>query len=96
MSLATGPQKKSGQRRRLHAAKWFETSCGTIRCHRCRDGQHHVNVGMAVPNWNNSQQWLALDIEAVTVIDAAATRRRLSPAATNLQALGGISFKKGC
>lgn len=45
---------------------------------------------------NNSQQWLALDIEAgIPVIDAANSAQFL-PQATNIQALGGISFKKGC
>ncbi|PWW12799.1 tRNA-modifying protein YgfZ [Mangrovibacter plantisponsor] len=45
---------------------------------------------------NNSQQWLALDIEAgYPVIDLANTNEFI-PQAANLQALGGISFKKGC
>ncbi|CAM4311064.1 tRNA-modifying protein YgfZ [Citrobacter portucalensis] len=45
---------------------------------------------------NNSQQWLALDIEAgIPVIDTANSAQFI-PQATNLQALGGISFKKGC
>ncbi len=45
---------------------------------------------------NNSQQWLALDIEAgIPVIDSANSGQFI-PQATNLQALGGISFKKGC
>lgn len=45
---------------------------------------------------NNSQQWLALNIEAgIPVIDAANSGQFI-PQATNLQALGGISFKKGC
>lgn len=43
---------------------------------------------------NNSQQWLALDIEAgIAVIDTANSGQFI-PQATNLQALGGISFKK--
>lgn len=43
---------------------------------------------------NNSQQWLALDIEAgIPVIDTANSAQFI-PQATNLQALGGISFKK--
>lgn len=46
--------------------------------------------------FNNSQQWLALDIEAgLPVIDAAVSARFL-PQATNMQLLGGISFRKGC
>lgn len=45
---------------------------------------------------NNSQQWLALDIEAgIPVIDTE-NMSQFIPQATNLQALGGISFKKGC
>ncbi|WP_052281997.1 tRNA-modifying protein YgfZ [Kluyvera genomosp. 1] len=45
---------------------------------------------------NNSQQWLALDIEAgLPVIDETNSAQFL-PQATNIQALGGISFKKGC
>jgi len=45
---------------------------------------------------NGSQQWLALNIEAgVPVIDSANSGQFI-PQATNLQALGGISFKKGC
>jgi len=46
--------------------------------------------------FNNSQQWLALNIEAgLPVIDAANSAQFL-PQATNIQALGGINFKKGC
>ncbi|WP_313162382.1 tRNA-modifying protein YgfZ [Kosakonia cowanii] len=45
---------------------------------------------------NNSQQWLALNIEAgLPVIDETNVAQFI-PQATNLQALGGISFKKGC
>lgn len=45
---------------------------------------------------NNSQQWLALDIEAgLPIIDSQNTAQFL-PQATNIQALDGISFKKGC
>ncbi|WP_061707281.1 tRNA-modifying protein YgfZ [Pseudenterobacter timonensis] len=45
---------------------------------------------------NNSQQWLALDIEAGLPVIDAANSGQFIPQATNLQALGGISFKKGC
>jgi folate-binding protein YgfZ len=46
--------------------------------------------------FNDSQQWLALDIEAgIPVIDPA-TSVQFIPQATNLQALDAISFKKGC
>lgn len=45
---------------------------------------------------NNSQQWLALDIEAGLPVIDLATSNEFIPQAVNLQALGGISFKKGC
>lgn len=45
---------------------------------------------------NNSQQWLALNIEAGLPVIDAANSGQFIPQATNLQALGGISFKKGC
>ena len=45
---------------------------------------------------NNSQQWLALDIEAGLPVIDSANSAQFIPQATNLQALGGISFKKGC
>lgn len=45
---------------------------------------------------NDSQQWLALDIEAgYPVIDTINTVQFI-PQATNIQALDGISFSKGC
>ena len=45
---------------------------------------------------NDSQQWLALDIEAgYPVIDTVNTVQFI-PQATNIQALDGISFSKGC
>lgn len=46
--------------------------------------------------FNNSQQWLALDIEAGYPLIDSATSGKLFPQAVNLQALGGISFNKGC
>ena len=46
--------------------------------------------------FNNSQQWLALNIEAGLPVIDAANSAQFIPQATNLQALGGISFKKGC
>ncbi|UWX92516.1 tRNA-modifying protein YgfZ [Enterobacter mori] len=45
---------------------------------------------------NNSQQWLALNIEAGLPIIDAVNSAQFIPQATNIQALGGISFKKGC
>ncbi|MGL4723015.1 MAG: tRNA-modifying protein YgfZ [Scandinavium sp.] len=45
---------------------------------------------------NNSQQWLALNIEAGLPIIDSANSAQFIPQATNMQALGGISFKKGC
>lgn len=45
---------------------------------------------------SDSQQWLALDIEAgLPTIDSVNSAQFL-PQATNIQALNGISFKKGC
>ncbi|MND72383.1 tRNA-modifying protein YgfZ [compost metagenome] len=46
--------------------------------------------------FNNSQQWLALNIEAGLPIIDAVNSAQFIPQATNIQALGGISFKKGC
>ncbi|QGH62215.1 tRNA-modifying protein YgfZ [Serratia proteamaculans] len=45
---------------------------------------------------NDSQQWLTLDIEAGYPVIDAANSGQLIPQATNLQALDGISFSKGC
>ncbi|MGR7393041.1 tRNA-modifying protein YgfZ [Klebsiella aerogenes] len=45
---------------------------------------------------NNSQQWLALNIEAGLPVIDSVNSAQFIPQATNLQALGGISFKKGC
>ncbi|MCS3407290.1 tRNA-modifying protein YgfZ [Serratia sp. AKBS12] len=45
---------------------------------------------------NDSQQWLTLDIEAGYPIIDAPNSAQLIPQATNLQALDGISFSKGC
>ncbi|AWK14032.1 tRNA-modifying protein YgfZ [Candidatus Fukatsuia symbiotica] len=46
--------------------------------------------------FNDSQQWLALDIEAGFPLIDAETSALFIPQATNIQALGGISFTKGC
>jgi folate-binding protein YgfZ len=45
---------------------------------------------------NNSQQWLALNIEAGLPVIDTVNSAQFIPQATNIQALGGISFKKGC
>lgn len=45
---------------------------------------------------NDSQQWLTLDIEAGNPVIDSANSGQLIPQATNLQALEGISFSKGC
>ena len=45
---------------------------------------------------NNSQQWLALNIEAGLPVIDEANSGQFIPQATHIQALGGISFKKGC
>lgn len=46
--------------------------------------------------FNNSDQWLALNIEAGLPVIDEPNSAQLIPQATNIQALGGISFKKGC
>lgn len=46
--------------------------------------------------FNDSTQWLALDIEAGIPIIDAATSAQFIPQAANMQALDAISFKKGC
>ncbi|AKJ41224.1 tRNA-modifying protein YgfZ [Pragia fontium] len=45
---------------------------------------------------NDSRQWLALDIEAGIPIIDSVNSDQFIPQATNLQALNGISFTKGC
>ncbi|CFQ61288.1 putative global regulator [Yersinia frederiksenii] len=45
---------------------------------------------------NNSKQWQALDIEAGFPIIDTDTSAQFIPQATNIQALNGISFSKGC
>ncbi|MGD8205406.1 tRNA-modifying protein YgfZ [Pantoea sp. FN0305] len=45
---------------------------------------------------NDSQQWLALDIEAGLPVLDEKNSAQLIPQAVNLQALEAISFKKGC
>lgn len=45
---------------------------------------------------NDSQQWLALDIEGGLPVIDSENSAQFIPQATNIQALGGISFKKGC
>ncbi|MCV9878693.1 tRNA-modifying protein YgfZ [Brenneria izbisi] len=46
--------------------------------------------------FNDSRQWLALDIEAGLPIIDSVNSAQFIPQATNLQALNGISFSKGC
>ncbi|HFR4114485.1 TPA: tRNA-modifying protein YgfZ [Yersinia enterocolitica] len=46
--------------------------------------------------FNNSKQWLALDIEAGFPIIDTDSSAQFIPQATNIQALNGISFSKGC
>lgn len=45
---------------------------------------------------NDSAQWLALEIESAFAVIDADNSGQFIPQATNLQALGGINFKKGC
>ncbi len=44
----------------------------------------------------DSRQWLALNIEAGLAVIDSANCNQFIPQAVNLQALGGISFDKGC
>lgn len=46
--------------------------------------------------FSDSNQWLALDIEAGYPVLEATTSGQFLPQACNLQIFGGISFKKGC
>ena len=46
--------------------------------------------------FSGSQQWLALDIESALPIIDSVNSAQFIPQATNLQALDGISFSKGC
>lgn len=46
--------------------------------------------------WADSQQWLALDIESALPIIDNVNSAQFIPQATNIQALNGISFNKGC
>ncbi|MGK2959815.1 MAG: tRNA-modifying protein YgfZ [Candidatus Malihini olakiniferum] len=46
--------------------------------------------------WADSQQWLALDIESALPIIDKVNSAQFIPQATNIQALNGISFNKGC
>ncbi|VFP80599.1 tRNA-modifying protein YgfZ [Candidatus Erwinia haradaeae] len=47
-------------------------------------------------HFNNSLQWLALDIEAGIPIIESSTTGKFIPQALNLHALDAINFKKGC
>jgi folate-binding protein YgfZ len=47
-------------------------------------------------HFTDSQQWLALEIAAGTAVIDAVNSTQFIPQATNLQALGGICFTKGC
>jgi len=44
----------------------------------------------------DSRQWLALNIEAGLAVIDSANSNQFIPQAVNLQALGGVSFDKGC
>ncbi|AMO83432.1 tRNA-modifying protein YgfZ [Obesumbacterium proteus] len=46
--------------------------------------------------FNNGQQWIELEIEAGQPVIDVANSGQFIPQATNLQALDGICFKKGC
>ncbi|KYP97153.1 global regulator, partial [Sodalis-like endosymbiont of Proechinophthirus fluctus] len=59
-----------------------------------RDALQHQLEGQA--QLNDSRQWLALDIEAGYPVIDSANGAQFIPQATNIQALDGISFNKGC
>lgn len=58
--------------------------------------QHISEALRGQAEFTNSPQWLALDIEAGLPVIDSENSAQFIPQATNLQALGGISFKKGC
>lgn len=58
--------------------------------------QHQFDQVIAHQKIENDSHWLALDIAAGLPTIEAATSEQLLPQAVNLQALGAISFKKGC
>ncbi|MFP1923527.1 tRNA-modifying protein YgfZ [Lonsdalea quercina] len=55
-----------------------------------------LNTLEAKTQRNDGKQWLALDIEAGYPVIDTANSAQFIPQATNLQALQGISFLKGC
>lgn len=58
--------------------------------------QQWIEILRSRTQFNNSNQWMALDIQAGFPIIDEETSALLIPQATNIQALGGISFTKGC
>ncbi|WP_395480056.1 tRNA-modifying protein YgfZ [Candidatus Curculioniphilus buchneri] len=59
-----------------------------------RDALQKKLTGIA--QFNDSQQWLALDIEAGYPLIDSANITKFIPQATNIQAFKGIDFNKGC
>ena len=76
---------------------WFNTPAERFLLVTDATGAHDLTEKLnGKTKLNDSQQWLALDIEAgIPVIDSINSGQFL-PQATNIQALNGISFKKGC
>ncbi|EGY29078.1 folate-binding protein YgfZ [Candidatus Regiella insecticola 5.15] len=58
--------------------------------------QQWIEILRSRTQFNNSNQWMALDIQAGFPIIDEKTSALFIPQATNIQALGGISFTKGC
>lgn len=58
--------------------------------------QQWIEILRSRTQFNNSNQWMALDIQAGFPIIDEKTSALFIPQATNIQTLGGISFTKGC
>lgn len=61
-----------------------------------RGAEHIFNQLLTKVGLNDSRQWLALDIEAGLPIIDLPVIQQFPPQSFNLQALGAISFTKGC
>lgn len=76
---------------------WFEHPAERFLVVTTEDQAKTLQVALADDaQLNDSQQWLALEIEAGIAVIEPANSEQLLPQATNLQALDAISFKKGC
>ncbi len=75
---------------------WFELPAERFLLVTSQPRAAELQQQLSQAQLNNSSQWLALDIAAGFAVIDTATSGQLIPQATNLQALDGISFKKGC